>query len=286
MHSHMATGPKSHMKTSIENQGRRRMGLVLCAGVLAMAGCRGDRSDKPPRQFFPDMDDSPKWKAQTESEFFADGRSMRHPVAGTVAFGRVSFVSEEAWAGDFGVQRRDLLKEGDGFYRGVDPALPAGTPAEQWVERIPVPVTEAMIRRGQERFNIYCSVCHGYSGNSQGMVGRRWSAAPANFHDPKYTDVTQRTGRDGYIFNVIRNGVPAVVEGQPPRMPGYGHALNETDAWSVVAYVRALQQSRRGTMEDVPAEQRSAVEAARQAKLAEPAPAPAEPATPPAGSTP
>jgi len=101
-----------------------------------------------------------------------------------------------------------------------------------------------MIRLGQKNFNIYCSVCHGYEGDGKGMVGRRMSVAPANFHDEtKYgTDSSAVTGRDGYLFHVTRNGLYGP-DGSL-RMPGYGHALDEEEAWSVVAYIRTLQASR------------------------------------------
>ena len=107
---------------------------------------------------------------------------------------------------------------------------------------------------GQEKFNIYCSACHGYEGKGQGMVGNRWSYPVPNFHDDKYqreAGASERTGRDGYIFHVIRNGVPNETQAGYYKMPPYGHALNEQDAWAVVAYVRALQASKRGSLEDV-----------------------------------
>src|SRR3954470_16726593 len=91
---------------------RAGTGAALALALLGagLAGCRGDREEKPPRQFFPDMDDQPKWKPQSQSEFFVDGRTMRKPVAGTVPFGRNDFVTDAPWSKDFMDQRSDLLK--------------------------------------------------------------------------------------------------------------------------------------------------------------------------------
>ena len=118
---------------------RASLALALCAGVVgALAGCRGDRSDKPPRQFFPDMDDQPKYKSQAQSNVFRDGRTMREPVAGTVAFARTS-------AMDWADGRDDLLREDDRIYRGVDST-------GEYVAHIPIPVDEALLLRGRERY--------------------------------------------------------------------------------------------------------------------------------------
>lgn len=262
--------------------------LLLALAPLALAGCRGDRSDKAPRQFFPDMDDSPKWKNQEGSEFFADGRMMRPPPANTVAFGRFAFVSDEPWASDFMTQRDDLLREDDALYqgyteRGVVKAAD-GTETERlaYVNSIPnsITVDEALIARGQERFSIYCAACHGIAGDGKGMVGTRWSAAVPSFHDPKYSTPGEPDGKntDGFLFVTARLGVPGVaglpMPGDTPqlrrekleglKMPGYAHALSERDTWAVVAYIRVLQESRRGTPADVPADQRDALEQARR----------------------
>ena len=187
---------------------------VMCSVVSGLAGCRGDRSNKPPRQMLPDMDDSPKWNPQSESEFFADGRTMRPAVEGAVAFGRFDFdpiafeakYSDEAWAGALLSTRGDLLRDDDAFYRGVDSE-------GDFLDRMPVTVSSELIARGQNRFNIYCTVCHGYKGDGKGLVGERWISLPADLHQATYTDLAQRTGKDGYLFGVIRNGKFEHVDG-------------------------------------------------------------------------
>jgi mono/diheme cytochrome c family protein len=260
----------------MKNQTKTTLLLAACAAgaLIGAPGCQGDREDKPPRQFFPDLDDQPKWKPQEKSGFFADGRTMRKPVAGTVPFGRVEFVADPLqapWAGHFMEERDDLLKEDKAVYLGLN------DDGKTYVEKIPVAVTPALLKRGQNRFNIYCSVCHGYMGDGQGTVGVQFTVHAANFHDKKYIVFDPNTPdpltRDGYVFHVAREGVRS--------MPGYAHALTERDTWAVVAYVRALQASQEGTLQDVPESQRPSVE--KEFSLAPP-PAPEAPKTPAAGS--
>jgi len=240
--------------------------LALAAGLGGLAGCRGDRSEKPPRQFFPDMDDSPKWKNQGETEFYADGRQMRKPPEHVVAFGAVSFDPEsfagEAWAEHWSSERKRQLAADDAYYRGVGPD-------GAFLPEIPesVDVTPALLERGRDRFDIYCAACHGIYGDGQGLVGVRWAVPVANLHDPKYTDPEldpeADQWRDGYIFHTILNGV-----GDTPdqlRMPAYGYALDERDAWAVVAYVRALQATGL-TTPAIEQAKRAAAEAAEDAE--------------------
>lgn len=227
--------------------------LLCAAGLAVMPACRGDRSDKPPRQFLPDMDDAPKFKNQGQTDFFSDGRKMRPAVTGAVAFG------ERADASD--VARARFLKEDVGFFQGKDSK-------GEFLVKAPMAFTQAMLERGEERFNIYCSACHGYDGYGKGLVGQKWSYGLPNFHDPKYSDPKENTGRDGYIFHVIRNGV--LNPDGTWKMPPYAHALKEDDAWAVVAHFRVLQAMYKGVAADVPDAERAKLDAARP-------PAPAAP---------
>lgn len=237
--------------------------LITALGATMLPGCRGDRSEKPPRQFFPDLDDQPRWKPQTQTEFFADGRSMRQPVKGTVPFGRVSYVSQAEWGEYQARDRADFLKEDDRYYLGKNAD---GT----YVEKIPTQVTRQLIERGRARYNIYCVTCHGYAGDGKGMVGNQWSYALPNYHDEKYKkpdpkDPKIEIWKDGYIFHTARWGVPGVTPDADLKMPGYAHAIDEHDAWAIVAYIRALQQSRGATLEAVPEQERQALERQRAA---------------------
>lgn len=274
-------------------------GTAVAAAVLAaggsIAGCRGERSEKRPRQFIPDMDDSPKWKPQIKSEFFEDMRTMRPVVPGTVAFGENERLDETS--------RAQFLKADEAFYNGITSYDANGAPV--FVPTIPVAsfdgwpaqanegesaadlltrretFVSSIIERGQQRFDIYCAVCHGYAGDGKGMVGQRWSGPVANFHDPKYVDVSAPQGLDGYIFNVIRHGVPFPNKANEPlRMPAYAHAVNEADAWAIVAYLRVLQSTRTGIDAVPPAHREQLRNVPKPAPLTVPEPAPATPASP------
>ena len=216
------------------------LGLVVLGSVLG--GCRGDRSDAPPRQFFPDLDDQPKVKPQSGTQFFEDGKSQRLPVDGTVAFGAESLIpdSDDQWAHDYAKDRADKLKDDETYYFGLV-AGSTGSETPQYVERMPVEVNRALIERGQERYNIYCSMCHGFDalGNDSGTVGRLMNVRPINLLDAKYRDRAGEFGSDGYLFHIIREGLWSP-DGSN-RMPAYGHAVDQQDAWAIVAYIRTLQ---------------------------------------------
>jgi len=196
--------------------------MVLATLALLPFACaykaRHTTSPLPRIHLLQDMDKQPKAKAQSASALFADGRAARPPVPGTVARGR--------------------LAEDDWFHRG----LAAG----QWATALPVATTPALLARGQERYGIYCSPCHGLGGYGDGIVAKRadrlqegtW-VPPTNLHDE-----TVRARPDGHVFNTITNGIRT--------MPAYGSQIGEGDRWAIVAYVRALQLSQRSTMAAVP----------------------------------
>lgn len=262
--------------------------LTLAAAALAgagLAGCQGDREDKPPRQIFPDMDDSPKYKPQVKDEFFTDGRSMRPPVEHAVAYGRVNpdrdiLVGKPDWYAKFYGAKQDFLRDEWEVYQGATPKLDAGGNIvfdaagivfEKVAEKIPVEVNETLLKRGQERFNIYCAVCHGYEADGKGMVGdltrsTGWAGGARNLHEAVYKDASGVKGKDGYLFYVARNGFTDGSKAQ--KMPGYAHALSNRDAWAVVAWLRVLQESRAVPMAEVPKEQMDKLNASRPAPAA------------------
>lgn len=262
--------------------------------LAALGGCRDERSNEPPRQFIPDMDDGPKFKPQSETGLFLDGRTMRPRVAGTVAFGSSPRADD--------VQRSQYLKESTAYFTGVDPSAPAmkkdapvgaaGAPGVSYAAMIPKEALDhviatagdrgvtldtpgayqAMLARGHERYTIFCAPCHGESGEggnpgsfTGGVVGRRWGYPVPSFHDAKYKDRSIQTGQDGYIFHVIRNGVPDADKAKALKMPAYGDRVSESDAWSIVYYVRVLQASMQEDLKNVPADMRAKLEATRPA---------------------
>lgn len=239
--------------------------VALLAGAGAMTGCRGDRSDSPPRQFFPDMDDQPKLMPQAGSQFFEDGRADRGLVARTVPYGSTTHdprtLEGVAWGEPIVAERRDILKEDATYAFGLVPGSDPETPA--YAEAIPVRVDRDLILRGRERFDIYCSACHGYTGvggrgEGAGTVGRLWSYDPANLLADLYRDPSTDQGKDGYLFHVIRNGLT-----NPDgtyRMPPYGHAVDERDAWAIVAYIRTLQAAQGVPVSDLAPADRARLE--------------------------
>jgi mono/diheme cytochrome c family protein len=179
------------------------------------------KKTEPRVHIIQDMDNQPKVKAQSRLMLFADRRGMRPPVQGTVARGAVI----------------------------GDSALMLGTSeGDSWVETNPVPVSMSLLERGQQRYEIFCSPCHGLAGYGDGMVAQRadqlqegtWTP-PTSFH----IDLV-RERPAGHLFNTISNGIR--------NMASYGSQIPVDDRWAIVAYVRALQRSQNATIDDVPAD--------------------------------
>jgi mono/diheme cytochrome c family protein len=164
-----------------------------------------------------DMQDQPKYIPLRPTDFFGDGRSERPVIAGTVARGHLD---DDA-----------LLYTGKG-------------PDGKFVDDFPFPVTKDVVLRGQQRFTIYCTPCHDRNGNGQGMVVRRGFRHPPSYHIDRLRQVP-----NGYIFDVMTNGFGA--------MPTYAAQIQPADRWAIVSYIRALQASQMGTINDVPADARA-----------------------------
>ena len=162
------------------------------------------------------MHDQPKYIPLRESTFFTDARSARPIVEGTVARGQL--------------HEDELLYTGK--LNGQDATV------------FPLRVDAATMARGQERFNIYCSPCHGRTGQGDGMVVLRGYRRPPSFHQDRLRDAPV-----GHFFDVITNGFGA--------MPDYAAQIRPADRWAIIAYVRALQLSGHATLADVPASERN-----------------------------
>ena len=209
--------------------------LLVIITVLAIAGFRGSYSSKPPLEIFPDMDRQPRLKPQSEFSFWEDGRADREPVAGTVVRGNdldVKAVFEEDYESD--------------RYRNPE-LYTAKDEKGDFIPTIPYPVTLEFVKKGQEKYTIYCAVCHGDSGNGNGVTTNYGVAGSMNYHDDRVRQMP-----DGEIYHIIVNGVR--------QMKGYGDKLNAEERWAVVAYVRALQKSQTAGLQDVPQAQRAKLE--------------------------
>ncbi|MBI4888201.1 MAG: cytochrome c [Acidobacteria bacterium] len=178
------------------------------------------------------MHDGPRYEPLEGSTFFGDGRSARTPVANTVA--------------------RGMLRQDEHLYNG--------TINGQLTDTFPMPVTPGMMARGHERFNVFCSPCHGRTGQGNGMVVQRGFRAPASFHDARL-----RNAPVGYYVNVETNGFGA--------MSDYTAQVPAADRWAIAAYIRALQFSQNATVDDVPADRRAELD---EPAAAEPGAAPAQ----------
>lgn len=191
------------------------LGVLALASLVPVTGCvRGCTSSRPPIHLNPSMDDQPKVRPQTASAFFYDGASMRLPVPGTIPIGG--------------------LKEDAVFFTG------SGADG-QFVATSPVPVDEAGLERGRQRYVIYCQPCHDARGDGRGILFQRGKVPTASFHLD-----TIRAYPDGQIFDVITNGKGL--------MAAYRWPIPPADRWAIVAYVRELQRERLARAPDAPAE--------------------------------
>jgi hypothetical protein len=188
------------------------------------------------------MDDQPKVRTQTSSQFFFNGASMRDPVPGTIAL--------------------DGLKEDVAFVTGKEAD---GT----FVVTIPRPVDDALLERGRQRYTIYCEPCHDARGDGKGILFQRGNVPTATYHQDKILNYP-----DGQIFDVITNGVGL--------MQGYRWPIPPADRWAIVAYVRRLEKDRLARMgassygdTPAPAQPAAGAPASAQAPGAPPAAAPA-----------
>jgi hypothetical protein len=182
-------------------QASRHITLAIAAlSTLFAAGCRQDMQDEP--KFFP----------QRGTSFYADGRSVRPQVENTVA--------------------RNQLHEDAYFYTGLNNGKEG--------DGLPFPVTEQVLARGQERYNVYCTPCHSRVGNGIGMIVQRGYSKAGSFHSARL-----ETAPLGHFFHVISNGYGT--------MPDYSAQIVPADRWAIVAYIKALQLSQKATQADVPA---------------------------------
>ena len=233
---HRAATPAVPSQPATRNPQLRALLLALATLLLLLTAC--ERTGPS----FQQMGRQPKYDPLEPTDFFGDGMSARPRVPGTVARGEVSnnpFMDSGKIDG----------QDGDGF---------------------PMPVTAQVLNRGHERFNIYCSECHGRLGDGNGMIPSRGYRRPPSFHTEAL-----RNAKTGHFFDVMTNGFGA--------MPPYAGQVPVADRWAIIAYIRALQLSQNGTMNDVPAAERGSLAAGSLVAQAPPgeaaAPAVSAPAT-------
>jgi len=179
-----------------------RSSLAVLAAVLLCAGCNTD------------LHDQPRYETLEASDFFLDGQSARPLVEGTIPY------------------RGQWREPGE---------LETGKSEGQFIAALPeeIEVNRELLVRGQERFNIYCAVCHAPTGSGNGMIVQRGFRRPPSLHIERL-----RNAPAGHFFDVITNGFGA--------MPSYRVQIDPRDRWAIVAYLRALQLSQNATLDDVP----------------------------------
>ncbi|HEY3876838.1 MAG TPA: cytochrome c [Candidatus Kapabacteria bacterium] len=200
--------------------------------ILTLASCRQD------------MQDQPKYLPYRGSEIFPDSLSSRNLVEGTVPRGYL-WLDQALYTGKSGTAGHpaDSAKAGAtmGTAKTSVPTRPAAAAGSD-VNEFPFPITKEILDRGQERFNIYCSPCHGVLGDGRGMIVNRGFRPPPSYHQDRL-----RTAPLGHFFDVITNGFGA--------MPDYSMQIPPHERWAIIAYIRALQLSQNANIADVPSDQ-------------------------------
>jgi hypothetical protein len=198
-------------------------GLCVLA-VMGVLGKRGTHFRKPPLYIFPDMERQLKLRPQKDNTFFTNGITSQLPIPGTIS-------------------RSTALKTADGaVFPFEDSPVNTGriTGTTNFVENNPLPITHSLLLRGQQRFQINCSPCHGGTAEGNGITKKIGAmAVVANLHDKRIVELP-----DGELFYVITNGRNL--------MGAYGPNVTIEDRWAIIAYLRALQLARLGSVDDVP----------------------------------
>lgn len=187
--------------------------IALIAVPVILVSCRGQRSENQPIHPNMNMDQQERFEGQEENQFFADNRSMRQPVEGTISRGN--------------------LRQDKAFFQGINED-------SSFITSIPVDVTKSFLYRGKKMFDTYCTACHGQTGDGQGIIMTgRYGYVPA----PSYHIDRLRNESDGYLYSTIANGIR--------NMPSYAHQVGVKDRWAIVAYIRALQRSQNVSEDDI-----------------------------------
>ena len=194
-----------------------KLGLTYITALLllsvALMSCRGQTTDKPPLRHHFNMNFQERFNSQQENPFFEDGMAMRMPVEGTVARGNL---------------RHDLA-----LFEGLDED-------GNYIDEIPFDVTRDFLYRGKDRYDIFCQMCHGGTGDGRGIIMTgEYGYVPA----PTFHRTDSYNMPNGELYSAIANGIRT--------MPSYATQINVKDRWAIVAYLRALQRSQNISEEEM-----------------------------------
>lgn len=208
--------------------------LFTIVATVSILGIRGTKFSEPPLYIFPDMVDQAKYKSQGRNEFFGNQMNDRPTVQGTVARGH-------EW------NRLEVFSEGYSYAPASNEAMYTGKipGTDAFYVGFPVPVTNELMEIGKKKYNTTCYVCHGLSGNGNGITKNYGMIATPCFHrDERFKNMAE-----GEFFNTITHG-----KGQ---MNSYADKLTPMERWGVILYIRALLRSQSSTIQDVPEQYRS-----------------------------
>jgi len=203
------------------------IGLISLIPLAQITIDRATPSAQPRPSLINDMDHQPKFRTQSVNEMFADGRAMRPEIEGAVARGE--------------------LNADDHMNRGIVDG--------KWAEKFPLQVTDELMERGRDRYDIFCAPCHGLTGDGRGPINVRAESLEEGAWTPARSLLgeTEKGRAVGHLYNTITNGYN--------NMPEYKRQIPIKDRWAIVAYVRALQLSRSADLEDLPEDQQKLMEA-------------------------
>ena len=217
----------------LRSKNKTGIGVLLIAVCLAGVGCRRD------------MQDQPKMKPYRGSNFFGDGLSSRTPVQGTIARGYLR-ADTELYTGKKGQATGTASTGSPSGATQSSGTTPTGAPQSgvqnsypDDVDQFPFPISADTVKRGRERYEIFCTACHGLTGHGDGMIVRRGFRQAASFHDDRL-----RQAPVGHFFDAITNGWGA--------MPSYAAQVPVQDRWAIIAYIRALQLSQQNVQRAIP----------------------------------
>lgn len=200
---------------------------LTCVVIVSILGLRGTKFTQPPLYIFPDMDWQQKYRPQGENHFFNDARDDRPIVTGTIPRGY-------AW------EMKKIFSEDYVYEPALNPSLYTGKDEKgEWIKEFPLEVNHDLMALGQKQFTCFCKVCHGASGDGNGITKEYGMIATASYHSDRLREMAI-----GEIFNTVTNG-----KGQ---MNSYADKLSPYERWAVIAYLRALQKSQDASVNDVP----------------------------------
>jgi len=233
--------------------------LLAAVLVVGFAGFRGDKFSYTPMEIFDDMDQQAKVKAQQTNFFFADGVGGRKPVVGTVPVGL--HLADKA-AADGGVQDYGFSHGSDYYNTGIIGDFYGDGFPEQ------IQVNAGLINLGHERFDIYCSRCHGEAANGAGVVSKYGVANIFNFHTPPFSNPKDPAYRpNGLVFEVITKGKGL--------MGAYGPNIPVKERWAIIAWLRTMSMARTAPLSNPAVKEIwESVKPKEEPKPAAPAPAP------------